>query len=168
VATFLFAAGQETTARLLASALRYLAEHPEAQDELRARPQLIPHLIEETLRYESPVKADFRLARRTTTIGGVEVAAGTPVMLLNGAANRDPGSSNAPPSSVPTAATSASTSPSDAGSTRARAARWRASRAGSAWNASSPGPATSGFPKSTTGPRAPGISPTNRPGSSAA
>jgi cytochrome P450 len=40
---------------------------------------------------ESPVKADFRLARRSTTIGGVDVAAGTPVMLLNGAANRDPG-----------------------------------------------------------------------------
>jgi cytochrome P450 len=36
------------------------------------------------------VKTDFRLARRTTSIGGVEVAAGTPVMLLNGAANRDP------------------------------------------------------------------------------
>ncbi|MCK9896639.1 cytochrome P450 [Frankia sp. AgB32] len=89
-ATFLFAAGQETTARLLASALKYLAEHPEAQDELRARPDGIPELIEETLRLESPVKVDFRLARRSTTIGGVEVAAGTPVMLLNGAANRDP------------------------------------------------------------------------------
>ena len=36
------------------------------------------------------MKADFRLARRATTIGGVDIAAGTPVMLLNGAANRDP------------------------------------------------------------------------------
>ena len=36
------------------------------------------------------MKADFRLARRTTSIGGVEITAGTPVMLLNGAANRDP------------------------------------------------------------------------------
>ncbi|MBL7489972.1 cytochrome P450 [Frankia sp. AgB1.9] len=89
-ATFLFAAGQETTARLLASALKYLAENPAVQDQLRAHPDGIPDLIEETLRIESPVKADFRLARRTTTIGGVEVAAGTPVMLLNGAANRDP------------------------------------------------------------------------------
>ena len=42
------------------------------------------------LRVESPVKADFRLARRSTTVGGVDIAAGTPVMLLNGAANRDP------------------------------------------------------------------------------
>jgi cytochrome P450 len=90
-ATFLFAAGQETTARLLASALKQLALHPELQVELREHTDRIPNFIEETLRVESPVKADFRLARTTTTIGDVEVAAGTPVMLLNGAANRDPG-----------------------------------------------------------------------------
>ena len=36
------------------------------------------------------MKADFRLAKRKTTIGGVDVAAGTTVMLLNSAANRDP------------------------------------------------------------------------------
>ncbi len=88
--TFLFAAGQETTARLLAAALKHLAEHPELQDELRADPDRIPDFLEEVLRIESPVKTDFRLARRSTSIGGVEVAAGTPVMLLNGAANRDP------------------------------------------------------------------------------
>jgi cytochrome P450 len=89
-ATFLFAAGQETTARLLATALRYLAEYPELQGELRAHRERIPDFIEEALRIESPVKADFRLARRATTIGGVAIAPGTPVMLLNGAANRDP------------------------------------------------------------------------------
>jgi cytochrome P450 len=89
-ATFLFAAGQETTARLLASALKHLAEHPEMQDELRADKEGIPDFIEEVLRVESPVKTDFRLARHTTTVAGVEVPAGTPVMLLNGAANRDP------------------------------------------------------------------------------
>ncbi|MEX1007079.1 MAG: cytochrome P450 [Acidimicrobiia bacterium] len=89
-ATFLFAAGQETTARLLATALKYLAEYPELQDELRTHRERIPDFIEEALRIESPVKADFRLARRATTIGGVDIAPGTPVMLLNGAANRDP------------------------------------------------------------------------------
>ena len=89
-ATFLFAAGQETTARLLAAALKLLAEHPELQDELRADRELIPNFLEEVLRVESPVKADFRLARRPATVGGVDIAAGTPVMLLNGAANRDP------------------------------------------------------------------------------
>jgi cytochrome P450 len=89
-ATFLFAAGQETTARLLGAALMFLAEQPALQDELRAHRDCIPGFIEEVLRLESPVKADFRLARRKTAIGGVEIAAGTPVMLLNGAANRDP------------------------------------------------------------------------------
>ena len=89
-ATFLFAAGQETTAKLLATCLQHLCEHPEVQDELRAERDLIPEFIEEALRLESPVKADFRLTRRTTTVSGVEIAAGTPVMLLIGAANRDP------------------------------------------------------------------------------
>ncbi len=88
--TFLFAAGQETTARLLAMALKYLCEYPELQAELRAHRDRIPGFIEEALRIESPVKADFRLARRNTTVAGVDIAAGTPVMLLNGAANRDP------------------------------------------------------------------------------
>jgi cytochrome P450 len=89
-ATFLFAAGQETTARLLATALRILAERPELQDQLRARRDRIPDFVEEALRLESPVKTDFRLARRSTALAGVEIPAGTPVALLNGAANRDP------------------------------------------------------------------------------
>jgi cytochrome P450 len=88
-ATFLFAAGQETSARLLAGALKQLAEHPETQDELRADPERIPTFLEEVLRLESPVKCDFRLTLRSTTVGGVDIPAGTPVMLLNGAANRD-------------------------------------------------------------------------------
>ena len=70
--------------------MKHLAEHPELQEQLRTERDLIPGFVEEALRVESPVKTDFRLARRSTTIGGVDVAAGTPVMLLNGAANRDP------------------------------------------------------------------------------
>ena len=89
-ATFLFAAGQETTARLLAAALKHLAEHPALQDKLRTNNDLIPYFLEEVLRVESPVKTDFRLARRSTTIAGVDIPAGTLVMMLNGAANRDP------------------------------------------------------------------------------
>ncbi len=77
-ATFLFAAGQETTARLLATGLKYLAEYPELQDELREHRDRIPAFIEEALRIESPVKADFRLARRAATVGGVDIAAGYP------------------------------------------------------------------------------------------
>jgi cytochrome P450 len=90
IATFLFSAGQETTARLLAVALKYLAEYPELQVELRSHPDRIPNFIEEALRIESPTKADSRLARRAANVGGVDVAPGTPVVLFLGAANRDP------------------------------------------------------------------------------
>jgi cytochrome P450 len=90
VAANLFAAGQETTTRLLSSALQLLGENPELQERLRADRDRITNFIEETLRFESPIKGDFRLARVPTTVGGVDIAAGTTVMVLNGAANRDP------------------------------------------------------------------------------
>jgi cytochrome P450 len=90
IAANLFAAGQETTVRLLANSLQLIGERPELQDRLRAEPDLIPNFVEESLRYESPVKGDFRLTRRPTTLGGVEIPAGTTLMVLNAAANRDP------------------------------------------------------------------------------
>jgi cytochrome P450 len=90
IAANLFSAGQETTVRLIGAAFQLLAEDPELQRTLRERRELIPNYIEECLRFESPVKGDFRLARVTTTVGGVEIPAGTTVMVLNGAANRDP------------------------------------------------------------------------------
>jgi cytochrome P450 len=89
-ATFLFAAGQETTARLLAVALKYLAEYPELQDQLREHPEGIRNFIEEALRIESPTKADSRLTRHATSSGGVDIPAGTTVVMMLGAANRDP------------------------------------------------------------------------------
>jgi len=90
VAANVFAAGQETTVRLLATVLQLVGERPELQQLLRDRRDLIPDFVEETLRIEAPVKGDFRLARRRTTVGGVEIPAGTTLMVLNGAANRDP------------------------------------------------------------------------------
>ncbi|MEV7886713.1 cytochrome P450 [Streptomyces sp. NPDC002817] len=90
VAANLFAAGQETTVRLLSAALRLIAEQPDLQRLLRAERDRIPNFIEETLRIESPVKGDFRLSKAATTVGGVQLPAGTTVMVLNGAANRDP------------------------------------------------------------------------------
>jgi cytochrome P450 len=90
VAANLFAAGQETTVRLLGAALQLLGERPELQDLLRGDRARIPNFVEETLRYESPVKGDFRLARVRTEVGGVEIPPGTTLMVLNGAANRDP------------------------------------------------------------------------------
>lgn len=90
VATNVFSAGQETTVRLLGSALKIMAENPDVQQLLRKDRSRIPNFIEETLRLESPVKGDFRLSRVPTAVGGVEMPAGTTVMVLQGAANRDP------------------------------------------------------------------------------
>lgn len=89
-ATFLFAAGQETVTKLLSAAVQMLADHPEIQDRLREDRDLIPVFIEEALRIQSPTKVDFRLARKTTTLAGVDIKAGTVLMLCLGAANRDP------------------------------------------------------------------------------
>jgi cytochrome P450 len=90
IAANLFSAGQETTVRLLSTALMLIAERPDIQAALRREPKLVPNFIEECLRLESPVKGDFRLARVRTELAGVDIAAGTTLMLLNGAANRDP------------------------------------------------------------------------------
>lgn len=89
-ATFLFGAGQETTAKLLGAALQILCDRPDLQRALRDDRSLIPAFIEETLRMESPVKTAFRLARRSTRLDGVDIPAGTTVMVSPGAVNRDP------------------------------------------------------------------------------
>jgi cytochrome P450 family 150 subfamily A5 len=86
----LFAAGQETTVRLIGTLLKRIAEEPETQARLRANRDQIPRFVEETLRTEGPIKGEFRLAVKTTELGGVLIPAGTLVMLVNGAANRDP------------------------------------------------------------------------------
>jgi len=90
VAANLFSAGQETTVRLLGSAVKTLAERPDLQQLLRAERDRVPNFVEESLRHESPIKGDFRLSRVPTTVGGIDVPAGTTLMVLNGAANRDP------------------------------------------------------------------------------
>lgn len=90
VSTFLFAAGQETTVKLLSAGLRVIAERPDIQALLRSDRSRIPAFLEEALRTESPVKSHFRMARTTTTVGDTVVPAGTTVMLLPGASNRDP------------------------------------------------------------------------------
>ncbi|ODQ85167.1 cytochrome P450 [Mycolicibacterium holsaticum] len=89
VSTFLFAAGTETTTKLVSSAVRFIADNPGYEKELRDDRSKIPAFLEETLRMESPVKSHFRMARTTTKIGDVDVPAGTIVMLLPGACNRD-------------------------------------------------------------------------------
>ncbi len=89
LSTFLFAAGTETTTKLVSSAVRFIADNPGFESMLREDRSKIPAFLEETLRLESPVKSHFRMARTSTTIGDVDVPAGTTVMLLPGACNRD-------------------------------------------------------------------------------
>jgi cytochrome P450 len=91
VASFLFAGGQGTVARFLGNAVKYLAEHPDLQQELRDDRARIPPFVEEMLRFNSPVKVNLRMARTTTTVAGVEIPAGSTVVLLLPAADRDPG-----------------------------------------------------------------------------
>jgi cytochrome P450 len=88
-ATFLFGAGQDTSARMLCSALRIIADDKDVQGRLRSERRLIPEFIEEVLRLESPTMSDFRMTRVATTLGGVDISAGTTVMIHPGAANRD-------------------------------------------------------------------------------
>jgi cytochrome P450 len=89
IAAILFAAGQETTARLITAGMRILAEQPVLAAELRSDPEAIPNFVEECLRLESPIKGSFRLALRDTKLAGVEIPVGSMVMAMVGAANRD-------------------------------------------------------------------------------
>lgn len=95
-AAVLFGAGQDTTVRLMAAMMRAIAESPGLQQQLRDNRALIPDFIEEVLRLDGPVKADFRLAKRAAKIGDVEVRPGMNVMLLLGSMNRDPRRFEAP------------------------------------------------------------------------
>ena len=90
LAANLFSGGQETTVRLLSFAMRILGERQDIQERLRTDRESIPNFIEETLRFESPLRAQFRMAKVTTSVAGVPVTAGSTMMLLPGAANRDP------------------------------------------------------------------------------
>jgi cytochrome P450 len=90
LATFLFGAGQDTSAKLLGNAMRYLIDIPGLQTKLREDPALIAQLLEEVLRLEGSTKMTARVARKKTRIGDLEIAAGTKVFVGLAAANRDP------------------------------------------------------------------------------
>ena len=82
-------AGGETV-RLLSFSLRMLAERPDLQVLVHDDRARIPNFIEETLRLESPLRTQFRIARVPSSISGVDIPAGGTVMLVPGACNRDP------------------------------------------------------------------------------
>lgn len=86
----LLGAGAETTTSLLGITIAILAERPDLQEQLRAEPSLVPAFVSEALRFDSPFRFHPRTAARTTELGGVQIPAGPLVLLLWGAANRDP------------------------------------------------------------------------------
>ncbi|MCV6983231.1 cytochrome P450 [Mycolicibacterium pulveris] len=86
----LFSAGGESTASLIGSAAWVLATRPDIQERVRDEPDLLGAFLEEVLRYEPPFRGHYRHVVNDTTLAGVDLAAGSRLLLLWGAANRDP------------------------------------------------------------------------------
>jgi cytochrome P450 len=89
-------AGAESTAALMGTAARFLAQDPTLQARLRADPGLIDPFLDECLRLESPFRGHYRSVHHDTSLGGVDIPAGAHVLLLWGAANRDPARFDSP------------------------------------------------------------------------
>jgi cytochrome P450 len=85
----LLVAGNETTTKLVTSAMVLLLQNPSEMTKVRADPGLIPNLVEEALRYESPVQMLFRVPKTDVQIRGATIPAGAPLLVMYGAANRD-------------------------------------------------------------------------------
>lgn len=85
----LLVAGNETTRNAISGGLVALAEHPAQLERLAADPSLVPTAVEEVLRWTTPVTSFMRTAVTDTTLAGVAIAAGDPLLLLYASANRD-------------------------------------------------------------------------------
>jgi cytochrome P450 len=85
----LLVAGNETTRSLLAGGIHALALHPDQRAALAAEPAMVPNAIEECLRWVAPIQAFCRTALADTSIAGVEVPAGSYLVLLYASGNRD-------------------------------------------------------------------------------
>ena len=87
--TVVAGAGNETTARLIGWSGKVLADHPEQRRELVKDRSLVPGAIEELLRFEPPAPHVGRYVARDVEFHGQTVPAGSAILLLVGAANRD-------------------------------------------------------------------------------
>ena len=89
-AILLFAAGFETTTHLIGNGLLALLRHPDQLARLRADRTMIRPAVEELLRFDSPVQIALRTAYQDLSFGGQTIEAGSVVLAMLGAANRDP------------------------------------------------------------------------------
>jgi cytochrome P450 len=89
-AILLFAAGFETTTNLLGNGLLALLTYPDQLADWRAHPGIASSAVEELLRFDSPVQFNLRTALDTADLVGEPLARGDRVVVLQGAANRDP------------------------------------------------------------------------------
>ena len=83
-------AGNDTTRNSLSGTMRLLTQFPDQKKKILENPELIPDLLQESLRLTSPVMHMRRTATEDTEIGGQKIARGEKVVLWYGAANRDP------------------------------------------------------------------------------
>jgi cytochrome P450 len=88
-ANTLLIAGNETTTSLIGNTLVTLTNHPDTLAEVSANPSLIPNLVEEVLRYESPAQCIFRQTTTDVEVGGELIPQGAVVLPLLASANRD-------------------------------------------------------------------------------
>jgi len=86
----LLGAGHRTTTNFLGNTVSALLRHPGERRRLADAPGLLPTALAESLRWESPVQVTARIARERAALGGKTIGAGDFVILLLGAANRDP------------------------------------------------------------------------------
>jgi len=87
--TLLLVAGNETTTNLIGNAVGALLDHPEVLARVAADPELVPDVVEETLRFDAPIQLVFRTARAEVELCGTRIPEGATVALLLGSANRD-------------------------------------------------------------------------------
>ncbi|MEU0302882.1 cytochrome P450 [Streptomyces sp. NPDC006175] len=91
LAVLLLVAGHETTTNFLGNAALALLQRPAELDRLRENPDEVPAVLDELLRFDSPVStATFRFTTEAIMLGDTHIPAGVPVLVALGAANRDP------------------------------------------------------------------------------
>jgi cytochrome P450 len=87
----LLVAGNETTTNLIGNAFLCLDRFPEMRAKVWKKPELISDMLEEVLRYLSPVQRTRRIVKRDTEISGRHLKAGQQIFCWIGSANRDAG-----------------------------------------------------------------------------